>query len=222
MGFKWLRRQVRKAVSLAIYRTSPRRYFEKEDRANLDCGYPERNTHWFRHLILPDFLDYLRKIFGGLAELNLLDVGCAHGYFTEEFGPYFKTVTGIDFARNRIAYAREKHSKPNVQYVHSDLTTFKFIEKFDVMFSNAMIPHIPAPRKEKVFRNLRTGMKAGGYFLMYDCNSENVTLTGDFVDCVSPQWLEKHVSDVWRCESCERIELPSKPYGTWRFVLRAT
>ena len=74
--------------------------FEKEDYLDAETGYPERDVNWFTNHILPDFLslDFVNK------DKTLLDVGCAHGYFTKVMCDSFKHTLGIDFAENRLNY----------------------------------------------------------------------------------------------------------------------
>src|ERR1700691_5308734 len=80
---------------------------------NLDpiTGYAERNTRWFEHHILPDFLNAKQRL--GLGP-TLLDIGCAYGYFTSRYADHFKHVIGIDFSNRRIADAQKHNAKENV------------------------------------------------------------------------------------------------------------
>lgn len=144
---------------------SLKNYFENEtlDREN---GYPERNADWMKENLLPRIKNNITN----LKEKNCLDVGCAFGYFTRVLGEEFNNTYGIDLSDTRINHAKQYESE-NLKFIQSDLTeTFqdKFPIKFDYMFTNAVIPHIPAQFKASVFSNLAQVANSGCIFTLYD------------------------------------------------------
>jgi 2-polyprenyl-3-methyl-5-hydroxy-6-metoxy-1,4-benzoquinol methylase len=187
-------------------------YFETENYLDPNLGYPERNIDWFTVNILNDILKlpFVDK------NKNLLDVGCAHGYFTRILSNHFKFTMGIDLAENRIEYAKN-YEKETLLFKQQDLTEddfeSKFNKKFDLLFSNAVIPHIPINLKIKTFENLAKISNAGAYFVMYDGLCENGCLD-QFVGLFSIDWLKDNIKD-WEYVSHDYI----CPY-TFRIVLR--
>ena len=83
---------------------------------------------------------------------------------------HFENVYGVDFSENRISYAK-KYESDNLKFVTADLTetlSSKIPMKFDFMFTNAVIPHIPVQFKSDVFKNLAEIANPGCIFTMYD------------------------------------------------------
>jgi 2-polyprenyl-3-methyl-5-hydroxy-6-metoxy-1,4-benzoquinol methylase len=135
-------------------------YFEDESLINpqgtpgFETGYPERNVNWMKENLIPRIKDK----FTNSNEKNCLDVGCAFGYFTRVLSEEFKNTYGIDLSDTRINYAKQ-HETDNLKFIQSDLTESfqdKFPIKFDFMFTNAVLPHIPLEFKSDVFKNLGT------------------------------------------------------------------
>lgn len=147
-------------------------YFEDESlinrpgTPNTEKGYPERNVDWMKENLIPR----INNLVDNTANKNCLDVGCGHGYFTRVLSENFNKSYGIDLSDNRISYAK-KYETENLKFVQSDLTeTFgdKFPIKFDLMFTNAVLPHIPLEFKPSVFKNLAEIANQGCVFVMYD------------------------------------------------------
>jgi cyclopropane fatty-acyl-phospholipid synthase-like methyltransferase len=141
--------------------------FEKEDYLDAETGYPERDINWFTNYILPDFLslNFINK------DKSLLDVGCAHGYFTKVMCNNFKHTLGIDFAENRINYAKQFETD-NLKFMWADLTAddfaTKFDKKYDVLYTSAVIQHIDKKLIPKALDNLAKISADDAKFVMYD------------------------------------------------------
>lgn len=85
---------------------------------------------------LQAFLDPMRH-------KNLLEIGCAYGFFIDVAKGYFDTVRGIDIAEDGISYAREK-LKLNV--INADFLKYNFDnQKFDVVCLWDTIEHLLNP-----------------------------------------------------------------------------
>ena len=147
-------------------------YFEDESLINpqgtpdFETGYPERNTTWMKENLIPR----IKNKFTNSNEKNCLDVGCAFGYFTRVLSEEFKNTYGIDLSDTRINYAKQ-YETDNLKFIQSDLTESfqdKFPIKFDYMFTNAVLPHIPLEFKSDVFKNLAEIANPGCIFVMYD------------------------------------------------------
>lgn len=66
---------------------------------------------------------------------TICDLGCGPGLYTEEFAKTGAKVTGIDFSKNSIAYAK-KHAKDQnlkIDYIYQNYFEFESKEKFDLM-----------------------------------------------------------------------------------------
>ena len=190
-----------------IRHNKPRKpFFESEhdeekdtDRKfNYETGYPERNINWFRQHILPTFKKFLNP------GSKLLDVGCASGYYTNILNEFIPS-DGIDFAENRISYAQTKY--PHMKFFQDDLTSDdfpnQFEEKYDLFFTNAVIPHIPLVLKPKVFNNISRISKPRALFVLYDALIDD-GCSDDFVGLFSLSWLNQNAAD-WTVLSASHI-----------------
>lgn len=147
-------------------------YFEDEKLINpagtpgFETGYPERDVNWMKLNLIPKIENIIDKNI----HKNCLDVGCAFGYFSRVLSETFEKTYGIDLSNNRIDYAKQ-YETDTLKFVQSDLTESfvnKFPIKFDFMFTNAVLPHIPLEFKSDVFKNLAEVANSGCIFVMYD------------------------------------------------------
>ena len=152
-----------------------REYFEAENYLSPTEGYPERPVSWFKETILPDVLHEHKE------KSHLLDVGCAFGYYTNEFKDSFESVTGIDYARNRISFATENFETDTLKFVNTKIEEFNTDKRFDAMFTSMVIQHIPLENKIPAFKNLHSIAADDCLFLLYDFNSNTKNLNGSFV-----------------------------------------
>jgi 2-polyprenyl-3-methyl-5-hydroxy-6-metoxy-1,4-benzoquinol methylase len=188
-----------------------KKYFESENYLSPENGYPERDISWFQNNILNNFLnlDFVKN------SKNLVDVGCAFGYFTKIFSNHFEFTLGIDFAENRISYAKN-HENEKLIFRQQDLTSSNFNlnldKKFDLLFTNAVFPHIPLNLKVKAFENLSKISNPGARLVMYDGLCSDGCLD-QFVGLFSIDWLKtnlkswKYISHEYVCEYTYRIIL---------------
>lgn len=204
-----------------------KKYFESETYLDDETGYTKdgRGVDWMIVNLLPK----VERLIDKNIHKNCLDVGSAQGYFTRVLKEHFENAYGVDFSKNRISYAK-KYETDNLKFVVADLTESllsKIPMKFDFMFTNAVIPHIPAQFKSDVFKNLAEIANPGCIFTIYDgMIEEGVDLTFDTwepgqhinVTFFSKSWLEENATD-WEIvevnnigELTEEIILKRKNY----------
>ena len=66
---------------------------------------------------------------------SVVDFGCGPGLYTERLARTNASVTGIDFSKNSIEYARNRagDEKLNIQYVHQNYLEFDTDEQYDLI-----------------------------------------------------------------------------------------
>lgn len=80
-------------------------------------------------VILPGVL----KILDLKGDEKIIDIGCANGFFTNEFAKKAKYVVGIDIAKNLINAAAKNFKRPNLKFLIGDAQNLPFLkDKFDV------------------------------------------------------------------------------------------
>jgi SAM-dependent methyltransferase len=96
----------------------------------------------------------------GEPPFTLLDFGCGPGRDLQTFAALGHTVIGLDGAARFAAMARA-HSGCEVwqqDFLRLDLPA----ERFDGVFANASLFHVPSRELPRVLRELRTALKPGG------------------------------------------------------------
>jgi len=91
----------------------------------------------------------------------ILDLGCGTGHLTEKIASLGAQVLGIDSAESMLIQARNHY--PQLKFEVADATNLQFTEKFDAVFSNAVLHWIKQP--EKVITGVYRALKPGGRFV---------------------------------------------------------
>lgn len=97
------------------------------------------NPNWDAATRKPEFLDksvnWISKIAPSSQYKLLLDLGCGPGLYAERFNSAGYSVTGVDFSKRSIAYAKEQTllNKSNIVYYYQNYLTIDYIEQFDVI-----------------------------------------------------------------------------------------
>lgn len=91
-------------------------------------------------------------------QIKILDVGCGNGIaVTLPIGQHGYPITGIDFHKDSITYARKINTLGNVTFQQCDAASFSNGEKFNVILYSDVLEHIHAPGKllSQIKRNLK-------------------------------------------------------------------
>lgn len=108
-----------------------------------------------------DFICGIRKIKNGD---KLLDLGCGPGIYTEMFYDAGYTVTGIDFSRRSVNYAKEhaRSCQKDIEYIYMNYLDIDYEDEFDVVTLiycdfGALSPQSRAKLLIKINRALKIG-----------------------------------------------------------------
>ena len=160
--------------------------FIAEDYIDFDNGYPERPIDWFKQNILPDFISSKTE------KKNILDVGCASGYYTRVLAEHCDYILGVDLADNRIDHAKQFEAD-NIKFMQIDLCKKQLDEctnvLFDTVYTSAVFPHIPLEFKSYVFENISNVCAEGAKMVMYDGLIPD-GIRNEFVGMFSVDWLQ--------------------------------
>jgi len=92
---------------------------------------------------------------------KVLDVGCGGGYKTKYLQDKGLDASGVDFSEGMIDCAKEKF--PNIKFNVLDLYDFDTLnEKFDGIFAQAVLLHIPKIDIFNILEKMKSKLKDGG------------------------------------------------------------
>lgn len=127
--------------------------------------------------------------------MEILDLGCGPGLYSEMFAKKGHIVTGIDFSENSIEYAIKQalEKKLNIRYIQMNYLNLDFEKQFDIVILIyldfcVLLPDERDRLLEKIYRSL----KPGGLFIFDVVNGKNLNKK-----ILSQSW-EIQKSGFWR------------------------
>ena len=111
---------------------------------------------------------FVAQLGAGVVELlnpqaneTILDLGCGTGHLTNQLAAKSSHVVGLDPSIEMLDAARENY--PDMDFRAADARDFAFVERFDAVFTNAVLHWIPDPLA--VANNVFAHLKSGGRFV---------------------------------------------------------
>lgn len=127
-------------------------------------GYEEHMSLW---------KEAYRRFAGFMPEgaAKVLDLGCGTGLELDEC--FLRNgqlqVTGVDLCRDMLEKLREKHRDKNLTLVCADYFEYDMShEAWDMVISFESLHHFFPEQKGRLYRNIYTGLRQGGTFLLGD------------------------------------------------------
>lgn len=132
----------------------------------------------------------------GNKNLNILDLGCGPGLYSEKLASRGHHVTGVDFSANSIDYAKASASRNGleIEYICQDYTNLDLPEnKYDLvmLIYTDFGPLLPAER-ERLLRTVKRVLRPGGLFVFDFLNDSNVQRM------LTPQTWDATNSGFWK------------------------
>lgn len=122
-------------------------------------------------------ISYVSELGKGVVELlaphsgeRILDLGCGTGDLTFEIARHGAVTEGIDSSPEMIEKARQKY--PDIQFAVENGETFRTVEPYDAVFSNAALHWMIQP--ERVVASVWHALRPGGRFVAEFGGKDNV------------------------------------------------
>jgi ubiquinone/menaquinone biosynthesis C-methylase UbiE len=93
---------------------------------------------------------------------TILDIGCGTGDLTKKISEQCGKVIGIDNSNEMIQSAQKKY--PEISFIHNDAKNYQLDDKFDAIFSNAVLHWIP--QADTMIQNANRHLKIGGRYVV--------------------------------------------------------
>ncbi len=120
-----------------------------------------------------DFLDRSARWIAGVAPPigypALLDLGCGPGLYAERFNALGYRVTGVDYSKRSIAYAKEQAALIGsaIEYVYQDYLTLEYTERFDaITLIYCDYAALPKADRRALMRKIYRALRPGGRFFV--------------------------------------------------------
>jgi len=110
--------------------------------------------------------------------LNILDLGCGPGLYAERLAKYGHIVTGMDFSRNSIHYAKESAAKKklDVSYIQQNYLDLEEENRYDLILLIFTDFGVLTPEQRTILlSNIYRALKPGGTFI-FDVLNEHSEL----------------------------------------------
>ena len=137
---------------------------ESIDVSSRNKNFIERSVKW------------IVSYFGVDDKTDLADFGCGPGLYTSRLAEQGAIVTGIDFSKNSLKYAKQfaKQKSLNIKYVHANYLEFETTQSFDLIIMIMCDFCALSPKQRKIMLSkLFSFLKPGGFVLLdvYSLNS---------------------------------------------------
>ncbi len=135
----------------------------------------------------------LNKVPGEI--MNILDLGCGPGLYTEKLAEYGHLVTGMDFSSNSITYAKEAANKKklDINYIQQDYLELKEENRYDLILLIFTDFGVLTPDQRNILlKNIDRALKPGGTFIFDVLNENSAALT------TAPKDWELAEKGFWR------------------------
>lgn len=118
---------------------------------------------------------------GGKGKMNILDLGCGPGLYSEIFAELGHKVTGVDFSKTSIEYAKTSADEKglDIDYRVQNYLDLDFIGDFDLVILIYTDYGVLNPNEREILlANIKKALKPGGIFIfdvLSDLNIEQKT-----------------------------------------------
>jgi len=129
----------------------------------------------------------------------ILDLGCGPGLYAERLASLGHNVTGIDFSKRSIEYARESASKQelNIEYIYQNYLEIDYVEKFDVVILiYCDFGALSNYERSVLLQKVHKALKPGGLFI-FDVFTDK--LKED--KFIKKSWYASKEADFWSNEN---------------------
>lgn len=127
---------------------------------------------------------------------KLLDLGCGPGLYSTKFYEHGLDVTGVDYSKRSLAYAKEQANLKNqdIRYLYQDYLEMDFESAFDaVVLIYCDFGVFSEVLREKLLKKIHASLKPGGYFVFDVWSTAFQELTAEYKN-----WFVHEKQGFWK------------------------
>jgi len=171
-------------------------------RAHLD---PERDMASRRNQTIKQSCQWIVSRCGLGEGSKVIDLGCGPGLYCTELSRYGLDVTGVDFSKRSIEYAKE-HRDPDIEFIHGNYLDVEISGNYDaalVIYYDFGV--LSEDDQDRLLERVSSLLKEGGYFV-FDVLTPSHPEAGD----ETTRWTVKEDGGFWSSDSY--VELFNRYY----------
>ncbi len=99
---------------------------------------------------------------------KILDLGCGPGFYSKRLAEAGYSVTGVDFSKKSIDYAKKQAEKENldIEYKYQDFLEMDYEDEFDVvLLIYCELGALTNEERDILLENINQALKSGGKFI---------------------------------------------------------
>jgi len=173
------------------------------DAATRNHNFVDRSVKWIASIAPPKKYKYL------------LDLGCGPGIYAERFQKIGYSVTGIDFSKRSIEYARKQSQagNSNINYIYQNYLTMDYVDQFELV-TLIYCDYAPLSISDRLIllKKVYQALKPGGKFI-FDVFTPKMRRTESRTWSYHPEggfWSEKAhlcLESVYQYDDDDKTEL---------------
>ncbi len=120
------------------------------------------------HDFIDESVEWIAKITPSETNKNLLDLGCGPGLYAERLYKRGYQITGIDFSKRSIEYAKEKASQRNhdINYIYKNYLEINYKNEFElVILIYCDFAVLSDDNRGALLKKIYDSLKPGGKFI---------------------------------------------------------
>lgn len=173
-------------INELLLMTKKPKLFERTEHIFWDDHYISKkmleahlDTTWDGASRLPSTIDesvkWLSEIIFKNKKMKILDLGCGPGLYANRLSKLGHNLTGIDFSKRSIEYAKIKALEEhlNINYIYQNYTTINYEDEFDVIILiYCDLGALTNDERDILLKRIYKALKPGGIFV-FDIFTKN-------------------------------------------------
>lgn len=144
------------------------------------------------HHVIDQSVNWISTIAPQKTHPNVLDLGCGPGLYADRFNQLGYKVTGVDFSKRSINYAKKHNS--NNEYIYQNYLNINYENQFDLVILIYCDYAVLSPSDRHILLNkIYQALKPGGIFIF------DVFTIHNYKDEKNRKtWIEEQNSGFWK------------------------